>query len=126
MGPELSFGNSVRKQPLICCTPLPGEINVQNIPYGPVYSVGFAGQITLCNMKPHDIPVEAWPPKLRSSEVPEAAVSFIPLAERYGLSDDGYRDDLVHGLDAAEVGELLAYLKAYPSAIDEWLWSCCR
>jgi hypothetical protein len=72
-------------------------------------------------MKQHDIPSDAWPPKLRWSEVPEAAIAFIPLAERYGLGDDGYRDDLVHALDAPEVMELLAYLDAYPPAVDEWL-----
>ena len=72
-------------------------------------------------MKRHDIPPEAWPPKLRVSAVPNAAGRFIPLAERYGLGDDGYRDDLVLGLEPAEVKELLTYLEECPPEVDEWL-----
>ena len=72
-------------------------------------------------MKPHDVPAEAWPPRLREDAVPPAAVPYIALAERFGIADDGYRDDIVLALEPAEVAELLAYVEQCPPEIDEWL-----
>jgi hypothetical protein len=64
---------------------------------------------------------EAQPPKLNPDNVPEAFRYLIPLAEKYGISDDCYRDDLIDTLDEAELRECASFLDSYDSVLDGWL-----
>jgi hypothetical protein len=41
-----------------------------------------------------------WLIEFRSDAVPSAVRSLLPLARRWGISDDGYRDAAVAGADA--------------------------
>jgi hypothetical protein len=56
-----------------------------------------------------------WLIELRSAAVPSAIRSLLPLARRWGISDDGYRDAAVAEADA----ETLAVLVAAVDAIDD-------
>ncbi|GEM_PF-1777841 len=64
---------------------------------------------------------EAEPPKLDPAKVPTKFRNLIPLAEKYGISDDGYRDELIDALDEAELRECAAFLEFYDDVLDEWL-----
>jgi len=64
---------------------------------------------------------EAKPPKLDSEKVPEPFRHLIPLAEKYGISDDGYRSDLIESLGEAELQECAAFLDSYDAVLDDWL-----
>ena len=65
--------------------------------------------------------IEAKPPKLDPSKVPSDCHKFIPLAEKYGISDDGYRIDVLESLDEEEKKELIVFLENYPESLDAWL-----
>ena len=65
--------------------------------------------------------VEAKPPKLNPGNVPEDCWVYIPLAEKYGIADDGYRIDVISGLDNEEKTELAEFLSTYPESLDNWL-----
>src|SRR4051812_16011844 len=64
---------------------------------------------------------EAKPPSLDIASVPLAVRPFIALAEKYGIGDDGYREDVVAGLDAEEREELTSFLNASPNELWDWL-----
>jgi hypothetical protein len=64
---------------------------------------------------------EAKPPKLNSSKVPPAFRHLIPLAEKYGVSDDCYRIDLIHSLNSEELRECVSFLRFYTDVLDQWL-----
>lgn len=64
---------------------------------------------------------EAKPPKLRPSAVPASLHRFIPLAEKYGISDDGYREQVIDGLDPQERDELIRFLAESPDDLWDWL-----
>jgi len=64
---------------------------------------------------------EAKPPSLDSGSVPAAVRPFIPLAEKYGIGDDGYREEVVAGLDAEEREELTSFLEESPDELWDWL-----
>ena len=64
---------------------------------------------------------EAQPPKLDEKEVPHEFRHLIPLAERYGVSDDGYRLSMLESLTDAERTELCKFLADYANALDSWL-----
>jgi hypothetical protein len=57
----------------------------------------------------------AWLIELRPDAVPSAARSLLPLARRWGISDDGYRDSAVAEADA----ETLAALVAAVDSVDD-------
>ncbi len=64
---------------------------------------------------------EAKPPTLDPNNVPEAFRQLIPLAEKYGIIDDGYRDDLIGTLDESELRECASFLDSYDAVVDGWL-----
>jgi hypothetical protein len=64
---------------------------------------------------------EATPPKLNPKNVPVEFRHLIPLAEKYGVSDDGYRLEMLESLDSSESDELAQFLADYDSALDSWL-----
>lgn len=64
---------------------------------------------------------EAKPPKLDPNEVPEPFRHLIPLAEKYGISDDCYRDDLIDTLDETELRECASFLDSYDAVLTDWL-----
>jgi hypothetical protein len=64
---------------------------------------------------------EAKPPTLKVEEVPEEFRQLIPLAEKYGVSDDFYRAFMLKSLDAAERAELKQFLIEFDDALDSWL-----
>ena len=64
---------------------------------------------------------EAKPPKLDPKNVPEAFRHLIPLAEKYGISDDCYLDDLIDTLDESELRECASFLDSYDAVLDDWL-----
>lgn len=64
---------------------------------------------------------EARPPELDPEEVPEAFRHLIPLAEKYGISDDCYLDDLIDTLDESELRECASFLDWYDAVLTDWL-----
>lgn len=64
---------------------------------------------------------EAKPPILNPKNVPGQFHHLIPLAEKYGISDDCYRIDLIETLDEKELKECAAFLEYYDQVLDEWL-----
>jgi hypothetical protein len=59
---------------------------------------------------------------LDPSHVPMAVRPLIPLAERWGIGDDGYRDQAVHAAAPAELEELLdALAGSAGDAMYNWL-----
>ena len=64
---------------------------------------------------------EAKPPSLDKSKVPKELDSLIPVAEKYGISDDSYRSDMIQSLSEKEKTELCSKLEKYEGELDEWL-----
>jgi len=64
---------------------------------------------------------EAKPPKLEPDNVPPAFRHLIPLAEKYGVSDDCSRIDLIESLDHEELQECASFLDSYDAVLDGWL-----
>jgi hypothetical protein len=60
--------------------------------------------------------------ELRSEAVPSAVRSLLPLARRWGISDDGYRDAAVAEADAETLAALVAAVDAIDdAALHGWL-----
>jgi hypothetical protein len=59
--------------------------------------------------------------KLDSTRVPERFRCWIPLAERWDISDDVLRDDCVDHASPQELMELLSFGEAMDFLYDEWL-----
>lgn len=53
--------------------------------------------------------------------VPEEFWHLIPLALKYGLSDDGYRGKALQTIDANEKSKLKSFLEEYDDNLDSWL-----
>jgi len=71
---------------------------------------------------PYRLPhADAAPPKLVHSNVPAELRTLIPLAERYGVSDDGYRTDMLATLDQTEREQLIRAVQERDDALDVWL-----
>lgn len=64
---------------------------------------------------------DAKPPILDPQKVPEQFQFLIWLAEKYGISDDGYRNDLIENLDEKELIECSSFLDHYDQVLDDWL-----
>ena len=64
---------------------------------------------------------EAKPPILNTDKVPFQFHDLIPLAEKYGISDDCYRTDLIETLDENELKECASFLDHYDQVLDDWL-----
>ncbi len=63
------------------------------------------------------------PPELRlnPANVPAKLVHLIPIAERWGISDDMLRMDAVRKADSGEVADLKRIVREHDDALDEWL-----
>lgn len=59
--------------------------------------------------------------KLHPKRVPEALRALIPLAEKFGISDDLIRDDLFAKTPKRELSKLKKTLAEHDDLLDEWL-----
>ena|SRR5215207_5412833 len=59
--------------------------------------------------------------KLDPTRIPERFRHWIPLAERWGISDDILRDDCVGHASPEELAELLSFGEAMDFLYDDWL-----
>ena len=55
------------------------------------------------------------------AKVPESLRPLVPLAERFGVSDDLMREDLVAKSPAEELADMRRAVEAHADAFDEWL-----
>lgn len=68
-----------------------------------------------------------WPDELPqgvslvSDNVPERLRCLLPLAERWGISDDMLRLDTRRKASAAEIDYLITVLRHFDDELDEWL-----
>lgn len=58
---------------------------------------------------------------LYADNVPEGLRCLIPLAERWGISDDILRSDACRRASAAEIDYLKAAINHFDDALDDWL-----
>jgi len=58
---------------------------------------------------------------LDAVNVPEPLRHLIPLAERFGISDDLMREDFVEKTPAADLDELRRIVQQHDDLFDEWL-----
>ncbi len=59
--------------------------------------------------------------KLDSSKIPEDLWKLIPLAEEFGISDDGYRWDRIKNASEKELIELRNVVVEFDDLFDDWL-----
>lgn len=59
--------------------------------------------------------------ELSKDNVPEEFWHLIPLAQKYGLSDDGYRLEMLQSISKNEKLELASFLEKYDDKLDSWL-----
>ena len=59
--------------------------------------------------------------KLDPASVPKALRDLIPLAERFGVSDDLKREDLFEKTAESELSKLKRRLEKYEDELDDWL-----
>ena len=58
---------------------------------------------------------------LDPSRVPVSLRPLIPLAEKWGISDDVIRDDVFRFASASDLQHLTDTLRQHEAALDEWL-----
>ena len=58
---------------------------------------------------------------LDPSRVPVSLRPLIPLAEKWGISDDVIRDDVFRLASASDLQHLADTLRKYEGALDDWL-----
>ncbi len=56
-------------------------------------------------------------------KIPESLWSLIPLAEEFGISDDGYRWDKIQNATPEKLSELKNVVIEYDDLFDDWLAS---
>lgn len=63
------------------------------------------------------------PPEIQLDplKIPQQLRHLIPVAEKWGISDDMLRIDAVRKADAAELADLNRVIREHDDAIDEWL-----
>lgn len=59
--------------------------------------------------------------KLNAENIPKSLRDLIPLAERWGISDDSERIELIERADVADRAELKMIVGKYDDELDEWL-----
>jgi hypothetical protein len=60
--------------------------------------------------------------KLRSENVPAEFAQYLPIAERWGIGDDGYRDKQIRDADSPELEKLVHCLDGENgNALYKWL-----
>jgi hypothetical protein len=68
------------------------------------------------------VPATAVEPNvLNEEEVPESLRDLIPLARRFGISDDGERDEIMQAASAEELSELETRVMPRQQEIADWL-----
>ncbi len=65
--------------------------------------------------------MEVGPNLLNEEEVPESLRDLIPLARRFGISDDGERDDVMLAASAEELSALETSVMPRQQEIADWL-----
>jgi hypothetical protein len=58
---------------------------------------------------------------LNASRIPEALRHLLPLAERFGVSDDLDREDLVSKASCEEIALLKQAIAVHDKELDDWL-----
>jgi hypothetical protein len=58
---------------------------------------------------------------LDPQHVPPAVRALLPLAERFGVADDGAREQVVRAADSHAIQALVAAVRAHDDALDLWL-----
>jgi hypothetical protein len=64
---------------------------------------------------------EAKPPKLSLENVPAQFHKWIPMAEKYGIEDDGYRTELLASLTKVELEECASFAEHFDDVNNSWL-----
>ena len=59
--------------------------------------------------------------KLSRDNVPKEFWHLIPLAQKYGFSDDSFRLEMLQSISQNEKLELKSFLEAYDDKLDSWL-----
>lgn len=59
--------------------------------------------------------------RLDPTQVPDPLRHLIPMAERYGISDDLIRADLVAKTSQSDMSELRLIVQQHDALIDDWL-----
>ena len=59
--------------------------------------------------------------QLTAANIPENLRHLVAVAEKWGISDDMLRADVVRKADAAEIADLKRVVREHEDAIDEWL-----
>ena len=59
--------------------------------------------------------------KLASQNVPAGLRHLIPLAEEYGITDDGYRGDRMAKATSQEIIAIKEAIEKYDDLFDSWL-----
>jgi hypothetical protein len=59
--------------------------------------------------------------KLNSENIPESLLALIPLAERWGISDDSERLELIERANLVDRAELKMIVGKYDDELDKWL-----
>jgi hypothetical protein len=58
---------------------------------------------------------------LDPSRVPESVRPLISLAERWGIPDDGFREEALAGASSLELSDILQRVESYDSDLNAWL-----
>ena len=62
--------------------------------------------------------------QVNPNNIPEPFHPLIPYAEKWGISDDGYRDEAVYGASVQELRELIKAVTEFEAeGFDGWLGS---
>lgn len=59
--------------------------------------------------------------QLDAAKVPEKFRHLIPMAEKWGISDDLIREDMVDKASPQEIEELKKFIEEWDRPLDEWL-----
>ncbi|TWU44430.1 hypothetical protein [Rubripirellula reticaptiva] len=71
---------------------------------------------------PYELPhPEAAVPKLDPNQIPTSLHSLIYYAELYGISDDGYRQQVLDALNDVERDEFTVSVALFDEQLDAWL-----
>lgn len=79
--------------------------------------------LSVAELRRRFYPTNEMPPllSLRSENVPQSLRELIPLAERWGISDDILRQDACRNAPPAELQYLKAVIDHFDDALDDWL-----
>jgi hypothetical protein len=58
---------------------------------------------------------------LDPSRVPQTVQQLIPIAERWGIADDGFREDALSNASARELNDIVHAVESCDSELNSWL-----